>query len=53
MIRDVWRELKNYQLPIARKSLNQVAKSIPMRKQKKSEIYFTNLVNWITVYQWI
>lgn len=53
MIGEVWRESKNYQLPIARKFLNQLAKNIPMRKQKKSEIYFTNLVNWITAYQWI
>jgi len=42
MIFDVWRELKNYQLPIARKFLNQVAKNILLKKQKKSEIYFTN-----------
>lgn len=42
MIGDVWRELKNYQLPIARKFLNQEAKNILMRKLKKSEIYFTS-----------
>jgi hypothetical protein len=32
MISEVWRELKNYQLPIARKFLNRVVKNIPMRK---------------------
>lgn len=50
MIRDVWKVLRNCQSHIARKFLNQVAKNIQMRNQKKSEIYFISSVNWITEY---
>lgn len=35
MIGEVWRDSKNYQLPIARKSLNQVAKKYSDEETEK------------------
>jgi hypothetical protein len=45
--------VKKLSIAYCKKILESSGKKYSDEEQKKSEIYFTNLMNWITAFQWI